>query len=154
MGSRPTLNTDNNHQEQGDGERNATLPLVPRVGACGSQDLAANPGICVPQDEACPTNDKFRTKAVGFCAVAPARMDGIPVDHDEKDEVEKCCSTVPRNVRNLPVAAAFPGYRCRTPDGRVGKCSRFMRGCTDIAGYPNPVALCGAFRNAQLCCSA
>ena len=49
---------------------NATLPLVPRVGACGGADLAANPGICVPQKEACPTNDRFTTKAVGFCSKA------------------------------------------------------------------------------------
>jgi len=110
---------------------NATVPMV---GACGTPDLAPNPGLCVNVDVPCPTNDRFRTRAVGFCA----------------DGQRKCCSTLPKNVMRLPVATAYPGLKCRVADGRVGHCVRFMRGCPGV--QTNGVALCGGFANAQLCC--
>ena len=111
---------------------NATVLMV---GACGTPDLAPNPGLCVDVDVPCPSNDRFRTRAVGFCA----------------DGELKCCSTLPKNVMRLPVATAYPGLKCRS-DGRVGQCVRFMQGCPGVRS--NAVGLCGGFANAQLCCVA
>lgn len=108
--------------------------VFPVVGVCGNADLALNPGLCIDKKEDCPSNDRFRTKTVGFCA----------------DGERKCCSTLPKNVLRLPSAAAYPGLKCRTEDGRVGVCARFMQGCPPAHTHPN--ALCGRFANAQLCC--
>lgn len=112
----------------------AAAAVFPVVGACGTAALALNPGLCIDKEEDCPSNDRFRTKTVGFCA----------------DGERKCCSTLPKNVLRLPSAAAYPGLKCRTEDGRVGVCARFMQGCPPAHTHPN--ALCGRFANAQLCC--
>lgn len=113
-------------------ETKAELPpvLFVRPLGCGPE-YGTIPGTCVRMKAECPGN----TKTVGICAV--------------KDHGYKCCSPVPKNVRSLPKAVAYPGFRCKTTDGQLGQCRNFNQGCGKdrIAS-----ALCGRISNRNLCC--
>jgi len=141
---RPPPQMFRNNETAGEEERPV---FFPRVGLCGSH-LREHPGVCVPQSQECPTHEMFNTRAVGFCsnqAEALERQVG-----EDSGEAFKCCSTLPKGVLELPVAQAFPGLACRNQEGKIGKCHRFMKGCPD---QETALATCGAFRNAQLCCT-